>query len=104
MDGGEGCIYRTGKAIAREEWEEMGMPTHIGLRTGTVFDEAAWRMPTERVPKYRVLDDELAWGGLHRGRMDEEFSGMAQKTILMDVGGRNQSDFSFYQTHHMKIN
>ncbi len=39
-----------------------GMPTHIVLRSGSVFDDSAWRIMVERVSKYRIFDDELSWG------------------------------------------
>ena len=61
-DGMKGCSYKTGKVITREELEAKGMPTHIAMRTGTVFDDSAWKLLTERVPKYRIYDDDQAWG------------------------------------------
>eukprot|EP00578_Thalassiosira_sp_NH16_P013169 CAMPEP_0181125444 /NCGR_PEP_ID=MMETSP1071-20121207/27055_1 /TAXON_ID=35127 /ORGANISM="Thalassiosira sp., Strain NH16" /LENGTH=364 /DNA_ID=CAMNT_0023210891 /DNA_START=123 /DNA_END=1217 /DNA_ORIENTATION=- len=59
-DGAKGCDYRTGRVITAEELERKGMPDHIAIRTGSVFDDSAWQLLSERVPKYRIYDDE-AW-------------------------------------------
>ena len=58
----KGCSYKTGKVTTLKELEANGMPTHIATRKGTVFDDSAWKALTERVPKYRIYDDDQAWG------------------------------------------
>ena len=61
-DGKKGCSQNTGKTMTLEELKQKGMPTHIALRTGSVFDDSAWKIMVERIPRYRIFDDELAWG------------------------------------------
>jgi len=58
----KGCSFKTSKVISLEELQERVMPTHIAMRTGTVYDNSGWKLLTERVPKYRMYDDESAWG------------------------------------------
>lgn len=48
------CDRKTGELRANA-------PPHMVPRRGDVFDDAAWRALTRKVPKYRVFDDE-AWG------------------------------------------
>ena len=57
-----GCDYKTGRVVTMEELERKGKPTHIAMRAGSVFDDSAWKLLKWRVPKYRIYDDELAWG------------------------------------------
>ena len=61
-DGSKGCSFKTGRVISAKELEERGMPPHIAMRTGTVFDDTAWKFLSDRVPKYRIYEDEEAWG------------------------------------------
>ena len=61
-DGMKGCSFKTGKTVTVEELKSRGMPTHIAMRTGAVFDDSAWKLLTGRVPKYRIYDDDQAWG------------------------------------------
>ena len=61
-DGMKGYSFKTSKVISLEELQERGMPTHIAMRTGTVYDNSIWKLLTDRVPKYRMYDDESAWG------------------------------------------
>lgn len=61
-DGDKGCSHRTGQPMTAEELRAAGLPTHIAPRAGNTFDDSAWRLLRERVPKYRVFDDEAAWG------------------------------------------
>ena len=61
-DGLKGCSYWTKKTITVEELKKKGMPTHIALRTGSVFDDSAWKIMVERIPRYTIYDDEMAWG------------------------------------------
>lgn len=61
-DGSKGCSHQTGRTMTVEELKEKGKPTHIALRIGSVFDDSAWRIMMERIPKYRIFDDEMSWG------------------------------------------
>ncbi|KAL7538831.1 hypothetical protein ACHAXR_008824 [Thalassiosira sp. AJA248-18] len=60
-DGIKGCSYVSGKLMTVKELEEAGKPSHIALRTGSVFDDSAWRILVERVPKYGMFDDGVTW-------------------------------------------
>mmetsp|Transcript_32898 Transcript_32898/g.69220 ORF Transcript_32898/g.69220 Transcript_32898/m.69220 type:complete len:425 (-) Transcript_32898:703-1977(-) len=60
-DGAKGCNEKLGTLHTVQELEEKGRPTHIALRTGSVFDDSAWRLFVERVPKYGMYNDE-DWG------------------------------------------
>ena len=42
------------------------VPTfHFATIPGKVFDDSAWRLLCDRVPKYRIYNDELDWGDYH---------------------------------------
>jgi len=58
----KGYSFKNGKVILLEELQERGMPTHITMRTGTVYADSAWKLLTERVPKYRMYNDKSTWG------------------------------------------
>ena len=62
MAGKNVCNKRTGKT---QTLEEMRLPDHHLARAGKVFDDSAWRLLCDRVPKYRIFDDELDWGDYH---------------------------------------
>ena len=61
-DGSKGCSPRTGQVMTADELKEAGLPVHIAPRVGGVRDGSAWEILAGRVPKYRVFDDEAAWG------------------------------------------
>jgi len=56
------CNEETEKSYTLKELEEYGMPFHFAATPGTVFDDSAWKLLCDRVPKYRVFDDEISWG------------------------------------------
>jgi len=65
MAGKKACNGRTGKTLTLEELSEKGKPFHFATITGKVFDDSAWRLLCDRVPKYRIYNDELDWGDYH---------------------------------------
>lgn len=62
MAGKDECSHEKGKSLSYDELARMGKPTHVASRPGVVFDDLAWRLLRDRVPKYRIYDDQLAWG------------------------------------------
>lgn len=56
------CNKRTGKT---QTLKEMTLPDHHLARAGKVFDDSAWRLLCDRVPKYNIYNDELDWGDYH---------------------------------------
>ena len=61
-DGKKGCSPITGKAMTEEELKLKDMPTHIVLHTWSVFDDSAWKIMMEQIPRYRIYDDGMASG------------------------------------------
>lgn len=65
MNGMKACSFRTGKTFTQKELSDTGKPEHLATRSGTVYDDSAWQLLCNRVPKYRIFNDELAWGDYH---------------------------------------
>jgi len=56
------CNIGKQRSYTREELQADGKPLHLAATSGTVFDESAWKLLCDRVPKYRAFDDALSWG------------------------------------------
>ena len=56
------CNNNTQRSYTLKELQGNGKPSHFAASPGTVFDDSAWKLLCDRVPKYRVFDDELSWG------------------------------------------
>ncbi|OEU07858.1 hypothetical protein FRACYDRAFT_264773 [Fragilariopsis cylindrus CCMP1102] len=56
------CHLGEQRSYTREEILADGKPLHFAATPGTVFDESAWKLLCDRMPKYRAFDDALSWG------------------------------------------
>ena len=56
------CHVGEQRSYTREELLADGKPLHFAATPGTVFDESAWKLLCDRMPKYRAFDDALSWG------------------------------------------
>ena len=56
------CHLGEQRSYTREEILADGKPLHFAATPGTVFDESAWKLLRDRMPKYRAFDDALSWG------------------------------------------
>jgi len=62
VSGPHKCNLKYMRTYTSIEASAAGKPTHFAAVPGTVFDDSAWKLLRDRVPKYRVFDDELSWG------------------------------------------
>ena len=62
VDGKQLCNREKEKSYTLAEISKMGKQPHLASRPGTVFDDLAWVLLRDRMPKYRIYDDYLAWG------------------------------------------
>ncbi|KAL7536052.1 hypothetical protein ACHAWF_005349 [Thalassiosira exigua] len=62
VSGVKACNQAEMRAYTLEELKKLKKKEHYASRPGVVFDDSAWKILIRRVPKYRMFDDELAWG------------------------------------------
>ena len=65
MSGKKACNRRKGKTLTLKELSDKGKPFHFASISGKVFDDSAWRLLCDRVPKYSMYNDEENWGDYH---------------------------------------